>query len=117
MLHPLAVTSAADVVLPIPRTEAAEITPSAFEHRLGRPLQAVKEIPQASKAGNLTPIMEKSLKEMQLNDNQEDDVDERTGRGLKSAIESEMNPWDSKVQHMIMTKRRLSPTYLHDFSV
>ncbi|VDM39063.1 unnamed protein product [Toxocara canis] len=161
MLHPLAVTSAADVVLPIPRTEAAEITPSAFEHRLGRPLQlkqnsfkrfnshsnmpdmlgrfrrnelingelstlkiirfvastkAVKEIPQASKAGNLTPIMEKSLKEMQLNDNQEDDVDERTGRGLKSAIESEMNPWDSKVQHMIMTKRRLSPTYLHDFS-
>lgn len=43
----------------------------------------MKEIPQASKAGNLTPIMEKSLKEMQLNDNQEDDVDERTGRGLK----------------------------------
>ncbi|KHN85236.1 Mitotic checkpoint serine/threonine-protein kinase BUB1 [Toxocara canis] len=35
---------------------------------------------------------------------------------FRSAIESEMNPWDSKVQHMIMTKRRLSPTYLHDFS-
>lgn len=35
---------------------------------------------------------------------------------FRSAIESEVNPWDKNVQNAIMADRRLTPTYLHDFS-
>uniref|UniRef100_A0A914R3T0 Protein kinase domain-containing protein n=1 Tax=Parascaris equorum TaxID=6256 RepID=A0A914R3T0_PAREQ len=53
---------------------------------------------------------------MGIND-EKNDLDQPTGRGLKSAIESEVNPWDKNVQNAIMADRRLTPTHVSTFVV
>ncbi|VDK28985.1 unnamed protein product [Gongylonema pulchrum] len=45
----------------------------------------------------------------------EADAEEHTGQGLKSVIESEVNPWDENVRNKIMCDRHFVSTNLHDF--
>uniref|UniRef100_F1KT48 Mitotic checkpoint serine/threonine-protein kinase BUB1 n=1 Tax=Ascaris suum TaxID=6253 RepID=F1KT48_ASCSU len=122
MLSSTTTANAADVVLPIRGSDAATTASSAFRRHLGLVPQSLSVPPPPStfpkipqKGGNLAPIIERGVREMGISD-EKNDLDQPTGRGLKSAIESEVNPWDKNVQNAIMADRRLTPTYLHDFS-
>uniref|UniRef100_A0A915AED1 Protein kinase domain-containing protein n=2 Tax=Parascaris univalens TaxID=6257 RepID=A0A915AED1_PARUN len=122
MLSSATTANAADVIMPIHGSDATTTASSAFQRHLGLVPQSLSVPPPPSifpkipqKGGNLAPIIERGIREMGIND-EKNDLDQPTGRGLKSAIESEVNPWDKNVQNAIMADRRLTPTYMHDLS-
>ncbi|VDK55498.1 unnamed protein product [Anisakis simplex] len=101
---------------------------SAFERKFGFASQTAKSTQPTAKpnvtnthyhsqpqqVNQLTPIVERGVEGIRLN--ADEDVDEPTGRGLRSSIESEVDPWNRDLQDKIMVSRRLTPTNLHDFS-